>query len=86
MIAPRNVVFFNNLCFYMSNKAETTGFIIIQIYLSGRSLKTKKKASHYPDVILQKKKKNYHVLENSINIRLMMILGERSGTVNLSFA
>lgn len=42
----------------MSNKAETTGFIIIQIYLSGRSLKkTKKKASHYPDVILQKKKK-----------------------------
>lgn len=87
LIAPRNVVFFNNLCFYMSNKAETTGFIIIQIYLSGRSLKNQEKGKPLPWCnSAKKKKKNYHVLENIINIRLMMILGERSGTVNLSFA
>lgn len=80
LIAPRNVVFFNNLCFYMSNKAETTGFIIIQIYLSGRSLKNQEKGKPLPWCnSAKKKKKNYHVLENSINIRLMMILGEHLG-------
>lgn len=32
----------------MSNKAETTGFIIIQIYLSGRSLKKQEKGKPLP--------------------------------------
>lgn len=72
----------------MSNKAGTTGFIIIQIYfirIYGRSLK-KNQEKGKPLPWSNSAKKNYHVLENSINIKLMMILGERSGTVNLSFA